>query len=59
MIIEAKIFFTCIIVLLVTIIFARAAKDTSVSESTKTLATVLFLLSSAGIVISLLMAVWR
>ncbi len=59
MIIEGKIFFTCIIFLLATTAFAAATKKDKVPHFIKFVTIVLFFLSAVGIVVSLLMAIWR
>lgn len=59
MIIEGKIFFTCIIFLLATTAFAAATKNENVPHCVKFATVVLFLLSAIGIVSSLLVAIWR
>jgi hypothetical protein len=59
MIIEGKIFFTCIIFLLATAWFAAATKKENVPHLVKLATVVLFFLSAVGIVASLLMAIWR
>lgn len=54
--VEAKVFFTCIIFLLVTILIAPNVKD--VAWLAKEIIVVVLILSVVGIVSSLIVAIW-
>lgn len=59
MIIEAKIFLTCALLILMTLVFVGAVKGKSVPDSVKIITSAIFLLSVTGVMASLFMLIWR